>query len=174
MTPLKIIICDTSVLINFLKIERIALFEKCSYDFYIADHVQEEITIHYNDQCNLLDDALQKGTLSKVSVEDPRELHLFGELSKSGLLGAGECAAISVAYHREWLLAIDDKQAIKKTESLLLPERILRTHQLFILMIQEQLLDVDEAESLIETLATKHRFRLKNESLRDFIGLTYP
>jgi len=70
-------------------------------------------------------------------------------LSKSGQLGAGECAAIASAVHQKHYLAIDDNQAIQKASVLILPNFILRTQDLILIMIQENLLSLYEADKLL-------------------------
>jgi hypothetical protein len=95
------------------------------------------------------------------------ELTLFARLNQSGQLGAGECAAIAVACHRGYYLAIDDNQAIKKTMEIASPPKIFRTQDLILLMIQEQVLEIDEADHLIEIWSTHHRFKLKMTSFRE-------
>lgn len=163
--------CDASVLINFLKVKRIDLLEKCSYSFFITDHVKDEITTHYSDQRTYLDHALHQNILQRANVETHQEFAIFAELGKTGLLGAGECAAIAIASHRQYYLAIDDNQAIKKALGLFSPHFILRTQDLVLLMIQEQLLGIDEADKLIEEWATQHRFKLKIKSFRELVSL---
>ena len=64
----KNISCDTSVLINFLKIKRIDLLQECSYSFFITDHVQNEITECFPQQYSLLKSALDQNVLTKVTV----------------------------------------------------------------------------------------------------------
>ncbi len=166
---IKNISCDASVLINFLKINRIDLLEKCSRSFYITDHVQDEITTHYADQRTRMESALHQNVLQKANVQTPHEFAIFAELSKEGLLGTGECAAIAVASHRQYHLAIDDNQAIKKASGLLPPHSILRTQDLVSLMIQEQLLEIDAADALIQEWATQHRFKLKIKSFKEMV-----
>lgn len=164
--------CDTSVLINFLKIKRTDLLQKCSHNFFITDHVQEEITTCYPEQQALLDSALEKKILTKINVDSPEEFKLFGELSKSGQLGTGECAAISIAAHQKYYLAIDDNQAIKKASCLLLSSYILRTQDLILIMIEEDILSLDEADYMIEIWAREHRFKVKINSFRE-LSLKY-
>ncbi|MEI6242089.1 MAG: hypothetical protein WCP39_01635 [Chlamydiota bacterium] len=159
--------CDTSVLINFLKIKRIDLLQNCSHFFFITDHVVDEITTYYPNQQALLKSALDQKILTKVSVNSSEELKIFEELSKSGQLGAGECAAIAFAVHQNYYLTIDDNQAIKKASFLLLPNRILRTQDLILLMIQENLLNIDEADHMIQIWAKEHRFKLKFNSFNE-------
>ena len=162
--------CDTSVLINFLKIDRMDLLEKCSHSFFITDHVQEEITTHYSDQHTLLQTALHQKILQKADVESSEEFAVFAQLSKSGQLGTGECAAIALASCRKYYLLIDDVQAIKKASSLIAPNFILRTQDLIVLMIQEHLLEIKEADYLIEVWAKQHRFKLKVKSFEEFMS----
>lgn len=165
----KNISCDTSVLINFLKIQRIDLFQKCSLFFFITDHVQDEISAYYPDQHTLLNFAVDQKILVKRNVESPEEFQTFGELSKSGQLGAGECAAIAIAVHQHYCLAIDDNQAIRKASILLSPHCILRTQDLMLLMIQENLLSLEQADHMIQVWAKEHRFRLKIDSFRSLL-----
>jgi predicted nucleic acid-binding protein len=159
--------CDASVIINFLRIKRMDLFEKCSHSFFITDHVQDEISNYYPDQRACLEDGLYQNILQKLNVESSQEFATFTDLNKSGQLGAGECAAIAVASHRGYNLAIDDNQAIKKALGLSSPPNIFRTQDLMLLMIQEELLEIDEADHLIEIWATQHRFKLKIKSFRE-------
>ncbi len=161
--------CDASFLINFLKINRIDLLEKCSFSFFITDHVQEEISNYYPAQRSCLEQGMRQYVLQKINVEFLEEFTLFANLSKSGQLGAGECAAIAVASHRDYFLAIDDNQAIKKALELSSPPPIFRTQDLILLMIKEELLEIEEADHLIELWATQHRFKLKIESFRELI-----
>lgn len=161
--------CDASVLINFLRIDRLDLLEKCTHSFFITDHVQDEISNYYPSQRTCLEDGLHRNILQKANVESSEEFTLFANLNKSRQLGAGECAAIAVAIHRGYYLAIDDNQAIKKAQGLLSPHCILRTQDLILLMINEQLLALEEADHLIEIWATRHRFKLKIKSFRELL-----
>ncbi len=100
-------------------------------------------------------------------MEVAEEIKTFVNLNSSRQLGAGECAAIAIAYHRGFSLAMDDTQAIKKAAVLLPPSRIFRTQDPILLMIHEQLLEIDEADQLIEIWATEHRFKLKIKSFKE-------
>lgn len=152
--------CDASALINFLRINRLDLLEKCTHSFFITDHVVDEISNYYPDQRACLEYGLYQNILQKINVESSQEFAIFADLSKSGQLEAGECAAIAVASHRGYSLAIDDNQAIKKALELASHPYVLRTQDLILLMIREQLLEIDEADHLIEIWATQHRFAI--------------
>lgn len=166
----SIIVSDTSVLVNFLRIDRMDLIAGHSHDFVVTDHVAGEITGHYPDQRARLAAALAVGTLRQVSVTDPAELALFGSLGASGRLGAGECSAIALAIHHGHVLAIDDRRAAKEARRLSPRLQILRTQELVVSMIRENLLDVHEADAIKETWATEHRFRFKFDSFRELLG----
>jgi predicted nucleic acid-binding protein len=160
----KNIACDASVLINFLRIHRIDLLERCSYSFFITNHVEKEISMSFSAQRACLDQGLRQKILQKIDIESSQERALFASLHQNDQLGAGECAAIAIANCRDYHLAIDDAQAIKKAAEWLLPSRILRTQDLIVTMIQEGVLTIDEADQLIEIWATQHRFKLKIKS----------
>jgi hypothetical protein len=162
---------DTSVLINFLKIDRIDLLEKCSYSFFITDHVQDEVTTLYPAQLKTLETGLSKQIFQSANVETNEEFNIFAQMSQTGQLGSGECAAIAIAAHRNYYLAIDDAQAIKKASSLIAPHLILRTQDLVLQMIQDHLLEVEEADTLIEVWAKEHRFKLKIKSFKELVFL---
>ena len=161
--------CDASILINFLRINRIDLLKKSTHSFYITDHVQDEISTFYPHQRACLESGLSQKILQKINIESPQEFATFANLNKSRQLGAGECAAIAIAVHRGFYLAIDDTRAIKKSLELLPLSRIFRTQDLILLMIQEQILSVEEADHLIEIWATQHRFKLKLKSFGELI-----
>lgn len=114
----NIVVSDTSILINFLKIDRLDLLKSCSLHFLVTDHVRGEITENFPDQFERFRVGLLQHIFEEISVTDIAELELFSSLLKNGKLGAGECSAISVAVHRNYLLAIDDNLAIKSTLSI--------------------------------------------------------
>jgi predicted nucleic acid-binding protein len=164
------IICDTSIIINFLKINRLDLLAEYSHKFWVTDHVDREITNDYPAQQQLFQRAFDKLAIQKTSVEDPQELDLFIELIKNGQLGSGECATIAVAVNRGYFLAIDDNQAIKKAELLMAPTKILRTQDILVRMIRENLLSIESADQLLQNWATYHRFKLKIPTIKDLFS----
>ncbi len=169
-TKPAIIVTDTSVLINFLRIDRIDLIAGHSYDFLATDHVAAEISDRYPDQQQRFAAALDAGVISETRVTTPEELQLFGFLFATGRLGAGECSAIAFAVHRGYILAIDDRLAIRHARGVDARLRILATQDLMVSMIREGLLEVEEADRIKREWATRHRFRLRLNSFRDVIG----
>ena len=166
------IACDTSVLINFVKIDQCHLFQKHSHSFWVTDHVQDEIKSSYPKQQLRFEKALNQGIFRKTTIQDPEEFNLFSKLRQSGQLGSGECAVIALATHRKYKLAIDDNQAIKKAETLLPPASILRTQDLIVSMIQENIIDLAAADKLIYLWSTEHRFKLKIQSFKELMEPT--
>lgn len=158
---------DASVLINFLRINRMDLLGAHSRDFVVTDHVAAEISDHYPEQKQWFGEANDRGAVSQTSITIPEELSLFGSLSASGRLGAGECSAIAMAVHRRFVLAIDDRQAAAQARRTDQALRIITTQYLMVSMIGETLLDIEEADRIKDKWAARHRFRLQLDSFRD-------
>jgi predicted nucleic acid-binding protein len=155
------VVVDTSVLINFLNVDRLDLFASHPhYRFLVTEHVKREVTEHYPHQINRLNDGLVSGALSEIVVNSLPELATFAELSASGRLGWGECAAIAAAKHQGLMLAIDDKQAKKTAHRLCKPHTVIDTVELMILFIQEKLIDITQADLIKQDWQDQFRFRL--------------
>lgn len=90
-------ITDTSVLVNFLVLDRAELLARLpGHRFVVAEHVRAEITDHYQEQLQRLEAAFAAGILEEIRVTDLPEVQLFAQLTATGL-GIGECSAIAVA-----------------------------------------------------------------------------
>ena len=163
-----VVVTDASVLVNFLRIDRMDLIAGHSHAFIVTDHVADEVSDRYPDQQQRFASAVHTGILSQLSITSPDELSLFGSLSAFGRLGAGECSAIAVAVHRQHTLAIDDRQATIQARHADRTLRILTTRDLMVSMIAERLLNIAEADSIKEEWAARHHFRLKLDSFRQF------
>lgn len=165
-----VVIMDTSVLINFLVVDRACLLKGVpTHRFVVTDHVRSEVTAHYHEQLQRLEQAFSAQILEEITVSDLAEVQLFAKLTATGL-GIGECSAIAVAVHRQLILAIDDKRATKKVASLGLDLTILTTESLMVLLIQHDALSVDEADALKLDWEQNHRFRLPFGSFADRLG----
>lgn len=168
--PETIVITDTSVLINFLVLDRVELLARLTdSQFVVTNHVRAEITEHYSTQLGRLEHSLQSGTIQEIAVTDLEEVRLFARLTTTGL-GVGECSAIAVAAYRKSTLAIDDKTAIKRVQELGLGVPILTTEALMVRLIQRGTLTIEEADSMKDKWEQDHRFRLKFESFADRIS----
>lgn len=164
-----IIVTDTSVLINFLRIDRTDLIAGHSHDFLATDHVAAEISDRYPEQQQRFAAALDAGIIVETRVTGPEELHLFGTLFATGRLGAGECSAIVLAVHCGYILAIDDRLATRHARRIDAGLRILSTQDLMVSMIREGLLEIEDADRIKQEWATRHRFRLGLASFQELI-----
>jgi predicted nucleic acid-binding protein len=165
----KQVILETSVLINFLKVDRVDLLARLpGQEFLITDHVRDEITQHYPQQVARLTAALQQGHLHEIQVTDPGELAAFSQLASTGL-GSGECSAIAAASLRGLPLAIDDKVAVKRARQFHPGIAILNTESLMVSLIHENILDVPAADAIKDDWERNHRFRLPFQSFAERI-----
>lgn len=163
------VITDTSVLINFLVIDKVEMLASLpGRQFVITDHVRNEVTAHYHDQLQRLELSLQNQHLTEISVADPVEVRVFATLTQTGL-GIGECSAIAVAQNRGHALAIDDKTARKRIAALYPAIPILTTESLVLEMIQANLLTIAQADAIKLDWEQNHRFRLPFGSFGDQI-----
>lgn len=162
--PSFIAIADTSVLINFLAVNRMDLIERHSCRFFITDHVSREVTEHYQEQLSRLKVALEQGILEEISVTNQEEVETFAKFTKLESLGNGECACIAVAVHRGYTLAIDDKKAIKQARLSCPTINIVTTEGLMVSMIKAGLITINEADTIKDEWALSHKFTLKIHS----------
>lgn len=167
-----ILVADTSVLINFLRIDRMDLIGHYPGRFLATDHVEYEIADNYPDQKACYSAAISKGLLDTCSVTDPVEVELFLRLEPGVRLGAGECSAIAVAIMRRHAIAMDDNRAIKaacrEAASVGVTLTVLRTPDVVVSLIRIGVLTVAEADQ-IKANWEQHRFRLKVKSFRDLL-----
>lgn len=170
---LPIVVADTSVLINFLRIDRMDLIARYPGRFLATDHVGSELANDYPDQKTRYAAAVAARVLDTCSVTDPTEVALFLRLGPGVRLGAGECSAISVAFTRSYAIAIDDGRAIKsahrEAELVGVKLAVLRTQDIIVALILASMLTLDEADHIKTEWERHHRFRLKVASFRDLI-----
>ncbi len=171
--PSSIVVADTSVLINFLKVDRMDLIGDYPRRVLATDHVASEIADAYPEQQARYQTALAAQRLETCSVTDPNEIALFTRLSHGQRLGAGECSAIAVALHRGFALAIDDNRAVNRAlrEAGLAGRKleILRTQDVIVALIHAGVLDVATADQIKDAWANYHRFKIKALSFSDFL-----
>jgi predicted nucleic acid-binding protein len=168
-----IVVADTSVLINFLRIDRMDLIANHPASFIATDHVAAEIVDTYPDQQARYAAALNAAQITEQRIDDPAELELFLRLAAKGRLGAGERAAIAVALNRGCALAIDDSRAIHRAlQEAALGENalsILRTQDIVVELIRKGVVSVEAADAIQVDWATNHRFKLKIASFQDLL-----
>jgi len=170
---LPIVVTDTSVLINFLKVDRMDLVGRYPGRLLATDHVESELADDYPEQKARYEAAVAAKLLDTCSVTDPAEVALFLRLGPGLRLGAGECSAIAVAVSRGYAIAIDDNRAIKAVlrEAELAGTKliVLRTQDIMVALIRASALTVNEADQVKAEWEQHHRFRLKARSFRDLL-----
>lgn len=164
-----IVVTDTSVLVNFLAVDRMDLIASHPCRFVVTEHVIGEIQEHYQERYERFVSAMSDGTLSTLVVSSPDELETFGRLSLMGRLGLGECSAIAAAVHQGYALAIDDKRAAKLARQTSSNLRIVGTPELMVEMIRAGLISIEEADCLKEEWAREHRFVIKTTSFSEML-----
>lgn len=170
---LPIVVADTSVLINFLKVDRMDLVGRYPARILATDHVESELVDDYPEQRVRYEAAVAAKLLDTCSVTDPAEVAFFLRLGPGVRLGAGECSAIAVALSRGYAIAIDDNRAIKAAlrEAELAGTKliVLRTQDIVVGLIRASVLTVNEADQVKAEWEQQHRFRLKARSFRDLL-----
>jgi predicted nucleic acid-binding protein len=165
-----IVVADTSVLINFLRIDRMDLIDHHPLRFLATDHVEAELTSDYPDQRTRYQAAVASSQLDTCSVVDPEEVALFLRLRPGEHLGAGECSAIAVAINRKYAIAIDDNRAVKRAiREVGAQLEVVRTVDVIVTLIRAGVLNIDAADRIKDEWAHQHRFRIKAASFRDLL-----
>jgi len=165
-----IVVADTSVLINFLRIDRMDLIGRHPKRFLATDHVGAEITSSYPEEQERYQAAVASGLLDTCSVVDPEEVTLFLKLGPGQQLGAGECSAIAVAIRRRYPIAIDDNRAVKRAiREVGAKLEVVRTTDLMVNLIRAGILDVASADRIKDDWAQYHRFKIKADSFQELL-----
>lgn len=168
-----IVVADTSVLINFLKIDRMDLMGRYPGRVLATDHVESELADDYPEQRARYEAAIAANWLDTCPITETAEVALFLRLGPGMRLGAGECSAIAVALIRGYAIAIDDNRAI----SVALQEAglrgsklaVLRTQDIMVALIRASVLTIDDADRIKADWAQNHRFRLKARTFRELL-----
>lgn len=162
------VLLDTCVLINFATIGRVDLLRALAgYSFLITEHVRDEVKEHFTTQYDAVTAAVEDGSVQEIVVDTPEELADFALLTARRNLGDGECSAIAAAKHRSLVLAMDDRRARNKAVAFHAPIQLLSTAELVVLLIQQQVLSVQEADDIKADWEQNHRFKLPLESFGD-------
>lgn len=167
----QLLIIDSSVLINFLCIDRADLLARPGAQALVTEHVVAEVTADYPEQVQSLTTALQAGHLQVLPIDDPNELAAIAALRRTtnSRLGIGECSAIAIAVFRGLRIAVDDGAAIKHIKRELPGLQIYTTQDLMVALVRGGRLSVAEADSMAVTWSTQHSFTLKIRSFQDLL-----
>jgi predicted nucleic acid-binding protein len=167
-----ILILDSSVLINFLRIERMDLLQKHAPAIVITEHVTQEITQSYPKEFGAFQAAISQGVVSEIKITDLGEIALMNHIRKrpgGKILGVGESSAIAVAAIRGYRIALDDKPAIRQIQDLRLNIKVQTTQDIVVSLIQNAHLSVPQADGIKADWAANHRFRLNFNSFSELL-----
>jgi predicted nucleic acid-binding protein len=163
-------VIDTSVLINFLVIDRADLLVyHPDFNFVVTDHVRDEVTSYYSEQFSRLQSLFDQNAFEQLRVDSPDELETFGRLIANKRLGTGESAAIAAAIHHGWVLAIDDARAIREFLALIPEANVETTQSLMIRLIRKDVLSIQQADQLKSEWETRYRFRLRCRTFAELL-----
>lgn len=163
-----VVIVDTSVLLNFILIDRLDLLANHpGYRFAITNHVRAEVSGQYPKEVQRLESSLQRQQFEEIVIDGFDELKLFAELHATKGLGYGECSAIAGAVHRGLALAIEDRTARNHAQRLFPKLQLIDTEGLIVSLIRSGVLNVSQADVIKDDWETNHRFALKFRSFRE-------
>ena len=164
----QLVVLDTSVLLNFLRVGRLDLLVQLpEHEFLVTDHVRLEVI---DAECaRMLGAALRNEQLREERIDAPLEVAAFQQLAAVRALGLGECAALAVAVCRQLPIAIDDKVARKKAQVLFGFEQFVGTAELVVAAIRCGLVDVAAADRMKLRWETDLRFRLGFASFAEMV-----
>lgn len=167
--PEAIFVTDTSVLVNFLRIDRMELLGALPCRFIVTDHAAGELTDFYPDQVERYYAAVAAGQVEACTVTDEAALEIFGQLTSTSRLGVGESATIAQAMVIGAGVAIDDRRAINEAKQISGELVIVRTADLMVRMIEQAVMTVAEADAIKDDWAANHRFRIPVASFAELV-----
>lgn len=171
MAQSAVLILDASLLINFLKVDRVDLIQAYPAKILITEHVRDEVTTAYPEQLARLDQAITASTVEVLIINDISEIEeivTFRDDKTQRQLGLGECSAIILASKRNCSIGIDDGPAIKVVKRQFPEIKIIRTQDVIVEAINCGAIDVIAADRIKDQWANHHRFKL---NIRSFSAL---
>ena len=160
------VVCDTCVLVNFVRVERVDLLERhARFRFVVPEQVLDEVA--HSRQRASIDAAVARGGLEVVVSIDLAEIKAAAELRL--ILGRGEAVAIAVAQARGWCIATDELRRTRRAIVQRLGEqRLLTTPGILLASIRAGQLTVDEADRIKQRLEAL-RFRMSFDSFGELL-----
>ena len=164
LTPL---VLDASILLNFVKVDRVDLLGKLGSPVLLLDQVHAEII--RPEQRQVVTEAIAAGIMDLESVTDIAEVTLFAALRSGGRLGAGECAVLAVSLNRNLIAGLQDKRARAEGKRRSRALRLCGTEDLMVTLLRNGTVTLADADQLLVEWATHHRFRLKIASFSELL-----
>jgi predicted nucleic acid-binding protein len=161
----RIVVADAGVLINLIHVDALQLLGRLvRFEFVVVEHVVREII--RPDQAAALAHANQQGWIRRESLDRPDGLEAFADLLR--VIDPGEAASLAWAVTEGAAIACDDRKARREATARLGAGNILTTPGLLLVAIRDDLLTVDEADTMKTKLETR-RFTMPFGSFRDLI-----
>jgi predicted nucleic acid-binding protein len=162
-----LIVADTSVLLNFLKIGREQLLTQLPEPVAVTNHVREELTVP--EQRERLVTLTASKQIQEIVLDSIPELQMFARFMASGRLGPGECSALTHGILHKSTVALDDTRAIKEARKIDASVKILQTQDIVVRLIKTGQLTIQEADAIKQKWAKMHRFALGFSSFQDIL-----
>lgn len=136
-----VVAMDADVTIVLIQATQLAIITKLpGYSFRIPEDAYQEVLLE--DQKAALDAEIAAGRLTVVSIEDLSELRSLSEFRKA--MGKGEAACLTLAVHRGWLVASNDKRFTNKAKVRISESRVLSVDKLRAIAQSAGLLEKDK------------------------------
>ena len=154
----KRVATDTSLLLNFLRIDRTDVLGALpGFDFRILNHVVAEVT--QEPHASRLATALQQAHVVEFDLVDLAAIADYEALRLN--LGDGEAATIAAAGHLQWVIGMDEKRRARREAVARVGEsNLLNTPGVLVHGVRTSALTLAEAEQIRLALAPE-RYRIK-------------
>ncbi len=166
-SSLEPLMLDTSVLLNFLRIDRLDLIFGGWAELHIVEEVQAEVSDPV--QAARLQTAIEQGIVQVYRVTDLNDIRTATDLYDRLGLGRGEAFSFVAAKSLGIALAIDDHKAIKRASTVVAGVTTLKTVDVMLQAIRLGLVSIQEADNIKEDWEKNHNFRLKVVSFGDLL-----
>jgi predicted nucleic acid-binding protein len=167
--PGKVVVADADVVIHFMNVSRLDLLRDHPSAIVVTEHVRKEATDRSSEDKQVFEEGIRVKAFQEITVNRPNELALFARLHAKGNLGAGECSAIAVAISRGHDLAMDDRTATRAALEESSDLVILKTQDIVVSLIQQDVLTLEAADDLRQEWAEHHRFRIPIASFAELL-----
>jgi predicted nucleic acid-binding protein len=151
------VVLDTSVLIHLDEVRQLGLLACLQgVEFVFPDEVWQEL-VRTDRRARALA-AIRAGGMRRLRLDVGTELPRMIQFLDQGL-DQGESACLALAESRDFLVATDDRKALRDWEACVGANRSLSTPGLILLAMRRGLLDLATADACLAVWAT-HRFKL--------------
>ena len=159
---------DASVLLNFLKIDRLDLISGGWKELHIVEEVQAEVRDPL--QAGRLQRAIERGVVQVYRVIDLNDIRTATDLYDRLGLGRGESFSFVAAKALGSAQAIDDRKAVKRASAVVTGVVAVTTVDVMIRALRMGLLSIEEADAIKEDWSASHHFMLKVATFGDLLN----